>query len=199
MITRSATARTRVDEEEAETGGSEDEGNDAPLTDKARRRRAAALYVVGKDLGVDGVKYRSVLEHVGLPSDKNAQSAVRKAVDAIRRSERRDEIAQADWMHDFAARLGGGCSTAHRTRPSPRTTRAIERRDRREAVSRKLREGGDPDDDARRRKAAGSIRRTPTSFGVRCAPLEKERAARTSMPRMIPRLRLWGQQGRSRG
>ena len=109
MITRSATARTRVEEEEAETGGSEDEGHDAPLTEKERRRRAAELYVVGTELGIDGVTYRSVLEHVGLPSDKNAQSAVRKAADTIRSSEPEDEIATkffADWMNDFfAARL----------------------------------------------------------------------------------------------
>ena len=87
MITRGATARTRVEEEEAETGGSEDEGHDAPLTEKEIRRRAAELYVVGTELGIDGVTYRSVLEHVGLPSDKNAQSAVRKAADTIRSSE----------------------------------------------------------------------------------------------------------------
>jgi hypothetical protein len=92
---------------EEERGGSDDESDEddaAHWTDKELRLRAIELYAVAKGLGIEAVTCRTVLEHVGLPSHDNAQSAVRKAVAKICETYPVDELVEtfwADWMHDF--------------------------------------------------------------------------------------------------
>ena len=151
-----------------------------------RRRRAAELYVVGTELGIDGVTYRSVLEHVGLPSDKNAQSAVRKAADTIRAFEPEDEIARnlfADWMNDFInARLDEDAGADHLAPGAPES--AEHERDVKAKIGASLvlesYQGGDPMTCAEGCEACGLDRYSAADvnfLGVRVRALQKERAA----------------------
>lgn len=185
MITRRAAARAGVDAEEAATGGSEDEGQTAPLTDKELRRRATELYAVAKEIGIDAVTCRSDLDHVGLPAHDNAQSAVRKAVDTSRKTYAEDDIAGklfAAWMNDF---INVRLDEASANRSAPEAPEP--EKDTRDAKARRgaslyldSLESGDPMTQADACEACGLDRHSKADcnfLGTRVRALEMERAA----------------------
>ena len=105
VSTRREAAGARGEEERDGSEDESDEDDAVQWTDKELRLGAIELYAVAKGLGIEAVTCRTVLEHVGLPSHDNAQSAVRKAVRKIcDDSCPLDKLAEtfwADWMNDF--------------------------------------------------------------------------------------------------
>mmetsp|Transcript_14093 Transcript_14093/g.59392 ORF Transcript_14093/g.59392 Transcript_14093/m.59392 type:complete len:404 (-) Transcript_14093:2385-3596(-) len=188
VSTRREAAGARGEEERDGSEDESDEDDAVPWTDKELRMCAIELYAVAKGLGIEAVTCRTVLEHVGLPSHDNAQSAVRKAVRKIcDESCPLDKLAEtfwADWMNDFIhasldeARAGGPAPGASESEENAR-----EREQKAQSGARlyldKL-ESGEPMTHADACEKCGLDRDSPADvsfLGKRARVLVKERAA----------------------